>query len=440
MSPSRPRLTPQGLLSESFGRRPNTVALREEKEPGSNVLLDYSRAGDRRKESLGYPVRTGKRGWDWDALQRARDTAEDRAAELRLGQLRAETKEDLVTVGTAFALYHEPERGGVRGAATTIHRHKFTRREWERWLGVDTPWNAITPADVEGLIRKYKDRDMAPTARELLKNLRACYNWLRKKRGLRHLNDPTESLSIAEVMEGHTPNRPRYTPEEARKIVAVRDAVDPRFALLVALMDDSGARREALRRMMRSNVDTPLTFDPGDRAPHGWIVLPALKGQVPGPTFLTAFQRREIDRALTGYLSELERIYQETKLDYPLFPAAKVRSTANEVVHPHAWKDDGGTWRPGQTKAYEPISRGSTRDWLIEAEQKAGVQHVEGRGWHGIRRAVSDYLEEATDLATLTTAMGWSSQSVPESIYLEKGKLEKRGRAREAMEKKRHEP
>lgn len=440
MSPSKPRVSKQGLLAESFGRRPNTVALREEATPGSNVVLDFSRGGKRRKESLGYPVRSGKRGWDWEALQRARDAAEDRVAELRLGQLRKDVADEQVTVGSAMALYHDPERGGVRGAASTIHRHKFARRKWEEWLGADTPWNAVMPADVEGLIRKYLDKEMAPTARELLKNLRACYNWLRRKRGLKHLVDPTESLSMAEVMEGHEPNRPRYTPEEARRLVAVRDEVDPRFSLLLALMDDSGARREALRRMTRACVNPPLTFDPGERAPHGWVVLPNLKGQQPGPTFLTAFQRREIDRALTGYLSELERIYQETGRDYPLFPAARVRDTADGVVRPFARQDEQMRWRPAQSKAYEPVSPARTREWLIEAEQKAGVEHVPGRGWHGIRRAVADYLEEATDLATLTTALGWSSQSVPESIYLEKGKLEKRGRAREAMERKRAQP
>ena len=34
MPPSKPRLTDRGLLAESFGRRPHTVTLREEKEPG----------------------------------------------------------------------------------------------------------------------------------------------------------------------------------------------------------------------------------------------------------------------------------------------------------------------------------------------------------------------------------------------------------------------
>lgn len=439
MSPSKPRLTGKGLLSESYGRRPNSVSLREEKEPGSNVLLDYTVKGERKKPSLGYPVRTvqGKRSaWDWDALQRAREAAEDRAAELRLGQLRKDASEDRVTVGSGFALYHDPDRGGVRGAKSTVFRHRFARREWEKWLGEETPWNAVQPADVEGLVRKYQARGMAPTAKELVKNLRACFNWLRKKRGLRHLNDPTESIDIADIMAGHDPHRPRYSPDEARRIVAVRDDVDPRFALMVALMDDSGARREALRRIWRSDFMAPLDYDPSADAPHGWLLLPALKGQDRTLIFLTAFQRREIDRALTGYLSELERLYHAEGRDYPLFPGTRLKGNAETVVQP-----DGGThagrWRPGQTKAYQPVSQARTREWLLDAEKRAKVEHVHGRGWHGIRRAVSDYLEEATDLATLTTAMGWSSQAVPEKIYLEKRKTEKRSRAREAMEKKR---
>lgn len=442
--PAKPRLTPAGLLAESYGRRPHTVTIREEKAPGANVVLDYSTAeGVRQKVSLGYPVRVrdarNRWAWDWDALERAREAAEDRVAELRLKILRKETETPRLTVGQAFALYHDPDRGGMPAAKSSNFRHRYTRREWEKFLGADTPWNAVQPADVEALIKKFKARGMAPTARELLKNLRACYNWLRKKRGRRELNDPTESLEMREVMEGHKPKRPRYTPEQARAIVAVRDQVDPRFALMVALMDDSGARREALRLTMRSDLDAPLDFDPGEEAPCGWLQLPALKSQDRPVVFLTSFQRRELERALTGYLQELERIYQETGKDYPLFPAVRLRGAASGVVRASVWTDERKRVRPAMTKAYRPISQARTREWLIEAEKLAKVPHVDGRGWHGLRRAVSDYLEEATDLATLTTAMAWSSQRVPEEIYLERGRHLKRGRAREAMEKKRRD-
>lgn len=441
--PPKPRLTRSGLLAESYGRRPYTVTLREEKEPGANVVLDYTDAAGRRlKPSLGYAVRMkagrSRWSWDWEALERARGAAEDRSAELRLGQLRKETEPLRLTVGQAFALYHDEDRGGLPPSMTAIYRHRFARREWERWLGKDTPWNSVQPADVKALLQRFKDRGMAPSARELLKNLRACYNWLRKMRGMRHLSDPTEPIEMKWVMAGHVPRRPRYTPDQAAAIVRVRDEVDPRFALMVALMDDSGARREALRLTMRSDIDAPLDLPPGELdAPYGWILLPALKGQDRPLVFLTAFQRRELTRALTGYLGELERIYQEEGTDFPLFPAARVRGTATGVIHPAPVKDEEGRWRPGQHRAYQPISRARSREWLIEAEKRAGVEHVDGRGWHGLRRAVSDYLEEATDLATLTTAMGWSSQSVPEQIYLEKKRMSKRSRAREAMEKKR---
>jgi hypothetical protein len=443
MPPSKPRLTPSGLLAEPFGRRPHTVTLREEREPGANVVLDYLTAeGARSKATLGYPVRSvqGKRSaWDWDALEAARQAAEDRAASLRLGQLRKENDDTKLTVAQAFALYHDPDRGGVRGAMSTIYSHRIARREWERWLGPNTAWNAVKGADIEGLLLKFKDRDMTPSAINLLQKFRACYNWLRKKRGMKHLNDPSESIEMRDIMAGHRAKRPRYTPEEARRIVAVRDEVDPRFALMVALIDDSGARRESLRRTWRSDVNAPLEFDPGEAAPHGWILLPALKQQERTLAFLTSFQRREIDRALAGYLRELERAYQEIGLDYPLFPSARVDTATAGVVRAYAQRGEDGVWRPAQKAAYRPISHTRTWDWLLDAERKAKppVPHIPGRAWHGLRRAASDYLEESTDLATLTTAMGWSSQAVPEKIYLDKGRMNKRARAREAMEKKR---
>jgi len=440
MPPSKPRVTESGLLAESFGRRPHTVTLREEKEPGSNVILDFTSAEGRMKPSLGYPVRTGtgrRMAWDWDKLEQARQAAEDKAATLRLGQLRKETTEDRMTVGSAFALYHDPDRGGVRGAKSTISSHRDARAKWEAWLGKDTPWNSVTEADVEGMLQKYRDRGMIPTAVNCLQKLRACFNWLRKKKKLKHLDDPTESIELREVSAGHRANRPRYSPEEAKQIVAVRDRVDPRFALMVALMDDSGARREALRRTWRSDINHPLDYDPGEQAPYGWILLPSLKQQERPTAYLTAFQRREIDRALSGYLKNLERLYQEHGTDYPLFPSARCGAMNEPTIRVTPGRDKDGVWRAAQRNAYTPISATSTNTWMRNAEKLAGVPHVYWRAWHGLRRAVSDYLEEETDLATLTTALGWSSQNVPEQIYLEKGKSTKRGRARDAMEKKR---
>lgn len=441
--PSKPRLTPSGLLAEPYGRRPHTVTLREEKEPGSNVLLDYTTPGGQRpKPSLGYPVRSvsGKRStWDWDALQRARDAAEDRAAELRLGQLEQEVRDDMLTVGQAFALYHDPDRGGVRGAKSTIYSHRNARDKWIQWLGADTPWNSVTEADVEALLEKYRRRGMVPTAVNLLQKLRACYNWLRKKRKMKHLEDPTESIEIRDVGAGHQRRRPRYSPEEARRIIAVRDRVDPRFALMIALMDDSGARREALRRTMRSAIDKPLDIEPTpDEAPHGWILLPSLKRQSPNLVFLTSFQRRELDRALTGYLAAFEEVYQEEGVDYPLFTSIRL-DTFDGQVRLTGKRDKDGVWRPAQKNAYRIVSKQRTGTWLLEAERLAEVEHVERRGYHGLRRAVADYLEEETDLGTLTTALDWSSQEIPERIYLEKSKLKKRARAREALERKRNE-
>jgi integrase len=447
----KPTLTPKGLLAESFGRRPHTVRLREEYE-GGPVLLDFGKP--RRWETLGYPVRCrdARNRWVWDhaALKRARNAAEDRAAEFRLGQLREKAAPNIVTLSVAYDLYFDPERGGIPDSRTAKYEHLRNRKDWEGWLGKDIAWNSISPADVEGLLRKYIRQGMRPTARERLKTLRTVYHWLRKKRKLRTLDDPTEGIELADVMAGHKPRRPKYTPEEAWKIVSVRDQVDARFALFIALIDDSGHRREAIRRTMRSGLDAQMDHPPtAEEAPCGWLALPALKGQRPPLLMLTSFQRREIDRALTTYLRELERIYQETGKDYPLFPASRLKGAALGIIRPSRYLEqvEGRTsWgktsisRAPHTKAYQPISAARTREWLIEAEKVAGLAHVDGRGFHGFRRAVSDYLHGQVGLGALTVALGWSSERTPEQIYLEKEKHGMRGQARAAMERKRAVP
>jgi integrase len=443
---AKPRLTDAGLLSEGFGTRPYTVRLREQ-VAGGPVLLDFGKP--RKWETLGYVVRraAGPKRWAWDipALERARKAAEDKSAQMRLGQLREAAKPDPLTVGQAFALYHDPEKGGLPAGMTSIHAHRRARREWTAHLGAGTPWNLVTPADVEALLAKKHRAGQHQTAWELLKNLRACYNWLRKKRRMKQLEDPTEGISGKDLLAGVVRNRPRYTPAEAAKIFAAD--VDPRLRLLVALIDDTGTRREAVRRTMRSHVDAPQDVPPApEHYPHGWICFPALKGQMSQPTPCTAFMRREMDRALTTYLRQLEEEYQRTGRDYPLLPAVSPGQVADGVVRARRWtKLEVGPARKtaesrGPNKlAYRPLSPSRTRELLIDAERIADVAHIPGRGFHGLRRAWSDLVHSEAGLEVLTTAGGWSSQRTPESIYVEKGRHKLRSAAREVMERKRGE-
>lgn len=426
----KPQLTESGLLAESFGRRPYVVTLREEKEPGANVILDYTLDGKRKKPTLRYPVRrsSGKR-WVWDdaALERAREAAEDRSAELRLHRLRADVLEpQVLTFGQAVALYSDPKTGGVPTRPKTRQYYLKHLRTWTRVLGHDKPWNQIKPATVLAHVREMEHGGHVPGVMNEGRVLRALVHWLRGPASIEGLKDPMAGFPWKRLGDSHTPHRPRYSPEELAAIVKVRHDVDPRFALFLALVDDSGARSKAVRVLWRSMVDRQLEQPPtAEEAPHGWLIFPALKGQRPVLHLLTAFERRELQAAFDGYLAKLEAAWLEDHSDYPLFPGARLRDKRDCVIDPN------------QGRAYQPADATLFADFLRDAETLAGVPHVRGRGFHGARRAVADQLMGPLGLDGLTVAMGWSTRSTPEQIYIDRRRMPDRVKAREAMEDKR---
>lgn len=435
----KPLLTDKGLLAESFGRRPYVVTLREEKEPGVNVTLDYMLGGQRRKRSLGFPVRNrAGSGWKWDgaALERARQAAQDRSAELRLDRARQDVQPVTLTVAEAFRLFSDPTKGGLPASSSLRFLYLRSVKVWEHWLGSDTPWNRIIRTHVEaamkhfaGLKNERTGKGMIPTGLAYVAALQACHHWL-ERAGYEDLRDPTKTFDWKHWKSQLRPHRPRYTEDEAAALFRVRHDVDPRFALYLVLVDESASRGKAVRTLWRSMVDCPLEQPPtSEHAPHGWIVFPALKGQDPVLHFLTAFERRELEIAYAGYLRELEAEYQRTGRDYPLFPAVRKENLT-----------DGRPVPLDATRAYRVVTPVGPAKWLAQAERVAKVPHVDGRLYHGFRRRASDYLLEATDLKTLTVAAGWKSERTPESIYVEKQRHPSRARAREAMERRRSAP
>jgi len=429
-APEKGRLSDRGVWSLNVGQRPYSVTAREDRKPGARVILDYFERGNRRQVASGVEtVRDGTGQFDAAAITRVEALALEVSAKLRLSTLRDDIKPQGLTVGQAFEMYFDPERGGLAPSKSSRNAGNASRVDWSLHLGEGTPWNAVRPTDVDAMARKWKRAGHAKTAEQRVKWLRTVYNWLRKRARIRGLEDPTEHFDFQALMEGYEPRQPRFTSAEADRIVASAWDVDPRFRLMIALMDDSVVRRVALIRTWRSAIDRPLNMPPSaEDAPHGWIVFPAMKGQPAVPWFLTAFQRREIDMALTTHLSELERLYQSDDRDYPLFPAARMYEKAREERRPI---------NPTMPGAYRPVGEGLTEKWLRAAEREAGIEHVPGRLWHGLRRTASDVVYDAAGLSVLTTAGGWQNQTTPGKVYVGKARNRDRAVARNVMEKKR---
>ena len=173
--------TEKGLFSIETGERPFVVRVREAKERGSKMVLDYREPGTKsRRVVLVDPplrIRDGKGRVDPELVELAKDAGRKRSAELRLGVMERLAHPERLTIGDAFRRYMHPETGGMPKSREPAYRR--TRDGWIAFLakngglGGDTPWNRITPADVWGFASQLKEAGKVPSAIERVKALSA---------------------------------------------------------------------------------------------------------------------------------------------------------------------------------------------------------------------------------------------------------------------------
>ena len=73
---------------------------------------------------------------------------------------------------------------------------------------------------------------------------------------------------------------------------------------------------------------------------------------------------------------------------------------------------------PIATALQNPIEDTAIRKWFRDAEDEAGVQHVNGRGAYGLRRIAVDAAKElGISREGLQAHGGWIDSQVPDSIY-----------------------
>lgn len=345
--------------------------------------------------------------------RKAIDLCNQKAASLTLEPLRKDTEPESLTVGGAYALYFDPINKALPKSKEARNHHTASRTFWETHLKPETKWDAIAPATVKAGITGLIEAGRLPTAEKRLANLRTLYHWLRTGMAMDQLRDPSRTCDKKKLFSGHQPRRPRYTKDEVEKILEKAHLGGPRFDLFAKLMADSGARAVQVRVSVRSGLNCDLEPPPPAGVfPCGWIRLPKVKDQPPMLTALTQRQRKALDTALEGYLSESEKEWLEHGTDYYLIP--------------------GGPMKRLEAK---PITDNALRKMWFNLEEKAGLSRVSRRGFHGSRRAWSDDIFEAEGLDTLAAAGGWTKTETPESIYVNKQKYTHIEKARKHREK-----
>lgn len=158
-------------------------------------------------------------------------------------------------------------------------------------------------------------------------------------------------------------------------MLEVASEVDWRFEVALVLANETGHRSKAIRRVRWSDVDLSeevvLWREEEDKASHEHMT--PLTG-----TAVAALRRAQTKRAGIG----------------------------------EAWV------LPAPKNASKPVSRHLLRDWWRRAKDLADLEHVDGLGWHGLRRKFAYELREVP-LKDLAELGGWKTEQTILECYME---------------------
>ncbi len=401
----------------TVGLLPHRVTAYEDVARKGIVYLRWRIAGEWKRKSLGYGVRNAKGKVESTAEARAQEAAKAKYQQLIAGGFMPAAPTAPLTIAEGWALAIDPERG--RWNKTTAHRDEMERavtRAKSVW-GASTPWNAIDRGEVRRLWRKELARLRAAgkvgarSTEIVIARVMALAAWLRDEQKIA----PTACLPWGQMKEemandigSVTIKRDRYTMDEFRQLLQHAASVDPRFGLLLAV--GAEYRLGQVARCYRRHLHCDA----------GTLVI-AGAGKKRGTTIrLTSGQLASVTEALdAGYLAGMERAYVAQQLpDYPLF------------VGGHLPARDGVPYTRPDHASRGPVDRTAMRRWLRDTELAAGITHLAGRGWYGLRRIAVDAAKGAgISREGLQQSGGWSDTQIPDRIYADQEALEAREEA-----------
>ena len=399
-----------------IGMIPHRVMAFEDTARKGVVYLRWRVAGDWKRKSLGFKLRSAKGVIDKALEKRARQAADEMYSRLVSGGVQPKKPVVELTIADGWTLAKDPDTG--KWPEDTMHRREMDRafeRAKSTW-GARTAWNSIDRGEIRKLWRTEFRRARAlghegvRSTEVVIARVMAVANWLRDEQKIA----PTACLpwkamkdemrtDFAKATKGrHEVKRLRYTPEQYRAMLASADQVDPRWALLLSL--GAEYRLGQVKRVRRTDVDLAgnrVTVR-GAGKKRGMVIA------------LTKGQRAQLEAALGpgGYLYGLEQAYSRGKVaDYPLFPGRRLPVKDGGIVTraEHAERDD--------------LDNTQMRAWLKANEKRARVDgkpiaHETGRGWYGLRRAAVDAAKAAKiSREGLQAHGGWSDAQIPDTIY-----------------------
>lgn len=325
------------------------------------IYLEYWEAGERERISTGHRDRD-KAKQQADELA-ARFTKESPRGEedLRLGplfdkylrnrtpQVSDQQRKFHRRIAELFCRYFSRNR-----SVEEINRQDWDRFERERRSGeIDARGHQVPDEQRESRKARIVAKD--------LKGLNAVCNWGVQADLLRH--NPVEGYPYPREK---SPNRPVVSEERFQAMLEVAGEVDWRFRVALILADETGHRIGSIRRLRWSDLD--------------------LEEEV-------ARWRGSEDKMGNEHLTALS--------DAAIGVLRSARQERPAV---------GDTWVfPAPGDASEPCSRHLMRDWWLKAEELAELEHVDGMGWHALRRRFASELKHIP-LKDLAGLGGWQDE------------------------------
>lgn len=325
------------------------------------IYLEFWEAGERERVSTGHRNR-----------EKAKQQADELAA--RFAEESPEEEEDL-RLGPLFNKYLR-----IRTPQVSEQQQKFHRRIAElfcRYFGRDRRVEEINRQDWDQFQRARRSGEIDASGLKVsdgeregrgarivakdLKGLNAVCNWGVQADLLDH--NPVQGYPYPRE---ESPNRPVLSEERFQAMLEVAGEVDWRFRLALVLADETGHRIGSIRRLRWSDLDL-------EEGVARW--------------------RGSEDKMANEHL---------TALSEPAVEALK-RAQSEQAAIGEAWVF------PAPGDASEPCSRHLMRDWWLRAEELADLDHVEGMGWHALRRRFASEFKHIP-LKDLAGLGGWQDE------------------------------
>lgn len=262
----------------------------------------------------------------------AMQIAHKMAAELKADRNRAArrivfgpptTEKTLLELAQAFHMAKEAD-----WSPKQIKTQRRFRDFWLEQLGEHSILTEINPAEVQHVGRKIEAS--AETRKKYLRWIKQAYRYAERK--LRWV-DAGHDMRNVDLPKVRSESR-SYTLEEVRGLLSALEAIDSRAGWLGHVAWQSGRRLTAIRTLPKSAVTV--------HAKHSVLRFPG-----------------ETDKARqSGEVVVVGRAHELTR----------------ELMA-----------RPGE-RMLDVTEHMCIKVWLPEAESRAGIEHVAGRAWHGIKR------------------------------------------------------